>query len=143
MRDTLLYTQAQIYGETGKLCCGMIRIRRKELLYRFIDRESTVFLGRFWVPVPTKERAGADGRYMVSDHATPNRLAVIYRTLYPKGSMEQLGKFWTSTLPEESEQPEPKRLKKNVWRGDPDRLSCRIWAILRESILWSYGCWPT
>jgi membrane peptidoglycan carboxypeptidase len=92
MRDVIQHYEAE-FGAHDEVLSDPDGAVREELLRRFADREGTLFLNRFY-----SEYAGLtpdDALNRLAGHArrSPRRLVVMFRTVRPDGSVEQMREF--------------------------------------------------
>lgn len=95
--------------------------RRREVLARFVDREGTQFLARFWTKYAGKTTAEREETFLSGLKLTPVRAAVIHRALYPAASVEDFVAFMQREM---AHQPmERKALERLYERYGPDRYN--------------------
>jgi membrane peptidoglycan carboxypeptidase len=100
MRDLVRYYTAQS-GEEKALSAARDDPEREALLARFVDQESEVYLKRFY---RTYHGHSPDEALAILAHHTrpfPKRLAVVYLSVKPDASREELGAFLHRYLPHE------------------------------------------
>ena len=93
MRDIVQCTSARQWQGRGKLLVDDKDPRRKELLDGFIDRESQVFLRRFWRKYQGKKHEDLLDALFSGRRAGTNRLAIIHHVLFPEAGAENLESF--------------------------------------------------
>jgi membrane peptidoglycan carboxypeptidase len=99
LRDIVQHTNAQSALNQKEVLSNDLDPRRRELLNRFIDRESEVFLSRFWFKYQSKL---ADDRleiFLSGLQRTPGKLAVIHRYLFPDSELSTFEAFLKEQLP--------------------------------------------
>ncbi len=74
--------------------------RRQELLNRFIERESAVFMRRFWNKYYAKPATERMDAFLSGLKLTPRRLSVIHRYLFPDSDIETFSQFLRKAMPE-------------------------------------------
>lgn len=79
--------------------------RRTEMLTRFIDREGSVFLWRFWVKYQGKSSQERTDLFLSGIHPSPVRLAVVYRYLFPEADEATFADFLAQRLPQQDFTP--------------------------------------
>jgi len=99
MRDIVRCTSARQWKERENLLADDHDPRRKELLDAFIDRESQVFLRRFWRKYQGKNSEERLDTLLAGRRAGANRLAVIHHVLFPDDSAKGLAVFLDNHLP--------------------------------------------
>jgi membrane peptidoglycan carboxypeptidase len=100
MRDLVRYYIAQS-GEDKALSAARDDPEREALLGRFVEQESEVYLKRFY---RTYHGHSPDEALAILAHRTrpfPKRLAVVYLSVKPDASREELGAFLHRYLPHE------------------------------------------
>jgi membrane peptidoglycan carboxypeptidase len=93
MRDIVQCTTARQWEGRGKILADDKDPRRKELLDGFIDRESQVFLRRFWRKYQGKNAEDLLDTLFAGRRAGANRLAIIHHLLFPQADVEDLERF--------------------------------------------------
>ncbi len=68
-------------------------MRRQQVLNQFIDRESIVYLSRFWKKYQPLEVNNRLETLLLDVKPVPSRLALIYRYLRPQAEFEQFSQF--------------------------------------------------
>jgi membrane peptidoglycan carboxypeptidase len=103
-RDVVTYASSyQTSGSASLLQLSDSDPKREEVLRRFVDKEGTEFLRKFWKKYqqkPAEERLEVffDGLKQTSD-----RLAAVHRYLLPEATLEQFSNFLKTKLPEDKE----------------------------------------
>jgi hypothetical protein len=100
MRDLVRYYIAQS-GEEKALSAARDDPERDALLRRFINQESTVYLGRFYRTYHGQLPDEALATLAYRARPLPKRLAVVYLSVKPDASREELGAFLHRYLPHE------------------------------------------
>jgi len=111
MRDVAKYYMFQTPGSSASLLTDADDPRRAGYLARFADKEGREFLARFYVKYKGKPDAELDRILLANIRSTPVRLAVIFRTVYPKASEQQFAQYLKDHLPSQNEVP-PERIGK-------------------------------
>lgn len=99
LRDLVNYTTYQKWSGDNLVRLGDTDPRRKELLTRFIDRESAVFLSRFWVKYLNQSQQERLDTLLQGLKPTSVRLAVVHRYLYPEADQDAFSAFMKERLP--------------------------------------------
>ncbi len=99
MRDIVNYTRASQWEDNRQILVDDHDPRRKEVLDKFIDRESRVFLNRFWHKYRNKTAPERFELLMAGMKPNPVRLTVIHRYLFPKADLPTYTRFMRSELP--------------------------------------------
>lgn len=103
MRDIVSYSSSyQTLGSSSLLLRNDNDPKREEYLRKFVDKEGTEFLRRFWrkyqqKPIEERLEVFFDGLKQ-----TPDRLAASHRYLLPDSDFSVFSAFLTSKLPEEN-----------------------------------------
>lgn len=103
-RDVVTYASSyQTSGSASLLQLSDSDPKREEVLRRFVDKEGTEFLRKFWKKYqqkPAEERLEVffDGLKQTSD-----RLAAVHRYLLPEATLEQFSNFLKTKLPDDKE----------------------------------------
>lgn len=84
LRDIVSYITRQQWSDVSKVLKDDHDPRRQEVLSRFIDREGSLLLSRFWIKYQHKTAQERLDILLSGLKLTPVRLAVIYRYLYPE-----------------------------------------------------------
>lgn len=102
MRDIVSYSSSyQTLGSSSLLLRNDKDPKRDEYLRKFIDKEGTEFLRKFWRKYqqkPTEERLEV---FFDGLKQTPDRLAASHRYLLPGSDLTVFSAFLTSKLPDE------------------------------------------
>jgi membrane peptidoglycan carboxypeptidase len=122
MRDVVRYYMFQLPGSSAALLADADDPRRAEYLSRFADREGSVFLAKFYNKYKGKSPAEAEKVLLSSFHPTPSRLAAVYRTVLPQGSLAQFGAFINDNLASANEVP-PDRIARMYEAYSPANMS--------------------
>ncbi len=93
LRELVNYTSYQKWSGTNLANLNDADPRRKEVLAKFIDRESTVFLSRFWVKYQGMNQQERMDAFLQGLKPTPVRLAVVYRYLFPDADLASFSAF--------------------------------------------------
>lgn len=93
MRDIVHHYMYQAPASTAKILEEAGHPQRAEILMRFADREGRVFIQRFYRKYQGKNPADAREILINEVRPTPERLAVIFRSLEPDTSLESFGQF--------------------------------------------------
>ncbi|MDN0077368.1 transglycosylase domain-containing protein [Crenobacter sp. SG2303] len=99
MRDIVHYYLYQDPGTRAALLGDTSDPRRQQYLETFADREGRVFLAGFYRKYHGKSFPEAEAALVDSIHATPKRLAVIFRSIEPDADQVQMAKFIATYLP--------------------------------------------
>ena len=99
LRDIVQYTNAQSIVNQKEILGNDSDPRRLELLNRFIDRESQVFLSRFWTKYRGKSAEDRLEIFLSGLQLTPGKLAVIHRYLFPDSDLATFEAFLRQELP--------------------------------------------
>lgn len=105
MRDIVAYTRGTMWENSRQVLKDDNDPRRREVLARFIDKESRVFLSRFWQKYLEKTSVQRLEILLSGLRLTPKRLAVIYRHLNPEAGREKLAEFLRDQLGENAVSP--------------------------------------
>ncbi len=122
-RDVVTYASSyQTSGSASLLQLSDSDPKREEVLRRFVDKEGTEFLRKFWKKYqqkPAEERLEVffDGLKQTSD-----RLAAVHRYLLPDATQEQFATFLKTKLPEDKELT-PKKLQALYAQYGPGKFS--------------------
>ncbi len=92
MRDIVNYYKFQIPG-VAELMSDVTDPRRQEYLARFADQEGTLFLQRFFRKYRGKSSDEAFALLLQGVHATPTRLAAVYRYIRPEADQKTFAAF--------------------------------------------------
>ncbi|GAB3456428.1 transglycosylase domain-containing protein [Massilia terrae] len=122
MRDVVRYYMFQLPGSSAQLLADADDPRRAEYLARFADREGQVFLAKFWNKYKGHTAAEDEQILLSGMHPKPSRLAAVYRTIHPEGTLQQFGAFINSNVPDKNE-VEQDKLAKMYETYDPENMS--------------------
>lgn len=100
MRDIVRHTMFNMESSSATLLEDRNDPRRREYLVRFADREGREYIARFYRKYHGQAPADAEARLLQGIRPTPRRLGPIFRTLEPKGSLEQFRDFLRRSLPD-------------------------------------------
>ena len=99
LRDVISYITYLQWSDVDRVLKDDSDDRRRDVLARFIDREGSVFLRRFWVKYQDKTAAERLDTLLSGLNPTPVRLAVVYRYLFPEGDEADLAAFLKERMP--------------------------------------------
>ena len=99
MQDIVNYTRASQWENNKQVLVDDKDPRRKDVLDKFIDRESRVFLARFWNKYQNQSAEERIETLLAGLKASPLRLAVIHRYLFPKADLTTFIRFVRQELP--------------------------------------------
>jgi len=102
MQDIVNYTRARQWENYRQILKDDRDPRRKEVLDRFIEHESRVYLGRFWKKYQGKTSDQQLELLLSGLRPTPVRLAVIFRHLRPDADENAFSSFLRERVPAES-----------------------------------------
>src|SRR5476651_2456466 len=111
MRDVARYYMFSRPDSSASLLADADDPRRAQYLSRFADKEGREFLNRFYQKYRGKSVDEQEKVLLASIRPTPVRLANIYRTINPQGTLEEFGDFLSANLPSQNEVP-PERVAK-------------------------------
>jgi membrane peptidoglycan carboxypeptidase len=100
MNDIVKYTQANQWENNRKILIDDNDPRRREFLDKFIDRESRVFLSRYWNKYQKQTAPQRLETLLAGMKPTPIRLTIVHRYLYPTADETTYIQFVRSRLPE-------------------------------------------
>jgi membrane peptidoglycan carboxypeptidase len=100
MRDIVRHTAFNMPSSSATLLEDETDPKRREYLARFADREGREFIARFYRKYQGQAPADAEARLLQGIRPTPARLAPIFRTLEPTGSLAQFRDFLRRSLPD-------------------------------------------
>jgi membrane peptidoglycan carboxypeptidase len=100
MRDVVHYYMDQSSGDSAALLDDQNDPRRMGYLHRFADHEGQTFLGAFYRKYQGKNVQDSEDTLMENIHATPKRLAAIFRSIAPKGTQDEFAAFVANYDPE-------------------------------------------
>jgi len=99
MRDIIHYYTYQIPG-VRELLDDASDPRRQEYLARFADQEGAIFLQRFYKKYRGKKFEEALASLLQGIHATPSRLAAVFRYVKPEADCPEFAAFLRAHFPE-------------------------------------------
>ncbi len=103
MRDIVAYSSSyQTAGSSSQLLKNDNDPRREEYLRKFVDKEGTTFLSRFWRKYQKKTEAERLDMFFEGLKQTPDRLAAVHRYLLPESDFAVFSAFLQQRLPEEN-----------------------------------------
>ncbi|MFC4655972.1 transglycosylase domain-containing protein [Rheinheimera marina] len=103
MRDIVAYSSSyQTAGSSSQLLKNDNDPRREEYLRKFVDKEGTTFLSRFWRKYQKKTEAERLDMFFEGLKQTPDRLAAVHRYLLPDSDFAVFSAFLQQRLPEEN-----------------------------------------
>jgi len=111
MRDVARYYMFSRPDSSASLLADADDPRRAQYLSRFADKEGREFLHRFYQKYRGKSVDEQEKVLLASIRPTPVRLANIYRTINPQGTLAEFGDFLSANLPSQNEVP-PERVAK-------------------------------
>ena len=111
MRDVARYYMFSRPDSSASLLADADDPRRAQYLSRFADKEGREFLHRFYQKYRGKSVDEQEKILLASIRPTPVRLANIFRTVNPKGTVAEFGDFLNANLPSQNEVP-PERVAK-------------------------------
>ena len=111
MRDVARYYMFSRPDSSASLLADADDPRRAQYLSRFADKEGREFLHRFYQKYRGKSVDEQEKILLASIRPTPVRLASIFRTINPKGTVAEFGDFLNANLPSQNEVP-PERVAK-------------------------------
>lgn len=100
MNDIVKYTQASQWENNRQILIDDNDPRRKDFLDKFIDRESRVFLSRFWNKYQNQTAPQRLETLLAGMRPTPVRLTIVHRHLYPDADEATYIQFVRNQLPE-------------------------------------------
>jgi membrane peptidoglycan carboxypeptidase len=101
MNDIVKYTRARQWENNKQIMADDNDPRRKEVLEKFIDRESMVYLSRFWSKY--QNQTTPDQRLdtlLAGMRPTALRLTIVHRHLFPKADENAYMRFIRKELPD-------------------------------------------
>jgi membrane peptidoglycan carboxypeptidase len=122
MRDVVRYYMFQLPGSSAQLLADADDPRRADYLSRFADREGKDFLARFWNKYRAKAPEDVEATLMQSVRPRAGKVAAVYRTIHPEGTLAQFSAFLHANLPSENEIEEDK-VEKMYALYDPQTMS--------------------
>jgi membrane peptidoglycan carboxypeptidase len=99
MQDIVRYTVAKQWENNRQLMLDDNDPRRKEVLDTFIDRESRVFLRRYWTKYAGKTTEQRLTAALSSIKSTALKLTIIHRHLFPQADVKSYIDFIRAQLP--------------------------------------------
>ena len=99
MHDIVNCTRARQWENNRQILLDDSDPRRKEVLDKFIDRESRVYLGRFWKKYQNQTEEQRLETLLNGMNPTALRLAIIHRHLFPEAKPAAFIGFIRSQLP--------------------------------------------
>lgn len=101
MRDIVAYSSSyQTAGSSSQLLKNDNDPRREEYLRKFVDKEGTTFLSRFWRKYQKKTEQERLDMFFEGLKQTPDRLAAVHRYLLPSAEFATFSAFLQKRLPE-------------------------------------------
>jgi membrane peptidoglycan carboxypeptidase len=97
MRDVVRHFEVRLPLSSPTLLEDVNDPARAAFLDRFVDEESQTFLGRFWKKYQKQSAQQAVQSLAASRGSNLRTLAVIFRTIFPKATPEELQAFLNST----------------------------------------------
>lgn len=98
LRDVISYITHQQWSDLSNVLKDDHDPRRQEVLSRFVDREGSLLLSRFWLKYKNKSDQERLDILLAGLKLTPTRAAVIYRYLYPEADETQFFAFMRENL---------------------------------------------
>ena len=99
MQDIVGHTRAAQWENNRQVLLDDSDPRRKELLDKFIDGESRVFLSRYWNKYAGKKEKERLDTLLAGMRPTLLRLSVVHRYLYPDADQAAFSRFIRAELP--------------------------------------------
>jgi membrane peptidoglycan carboxypeptidase len=99
MRDIVRFYTFRVPGSSASLLADLADPQRQLYLSRFADREAREFLLRFYRKYQGRSPEEAEALLLQGVHATPRRLAAIFRTIAPEEGGDALARFIAKWLP--------------------------------------------
>lgn len=99
MQDIVRYTQASQWGNYRQIVQNDKDPRRAALLNKFIDKESRIFLSRFWKEYSNKTAEQRLETLLASMKPRARRLTIVYRHLSPNADQATYIRFIRHELP--------------------------------------------
>ncbi len=104
MRDLVAYSSSyQTTGSSSLLLMNDKDKKREEYLRKFVDKEGTEFMRRFWRKYQKKTLEERLDSMFDGLKQTPDRLAAVHRYLLPESDYASFAKFLQQKLPDEPE----------------------------------------
>lgn len=101
LRDVISYITRQQWSDVNTVLKDDKDPRRQEVLSRFIDREGSLLLSRFWLKYKNKTEQERLEILLSGLKLTPTRAAVIHRYLFPEADEAQFAAFMRENLKEQ------------------------------------------
>ncbi len=102
LRDIISYLTYQQWNDVERVLKDDSDERRNAMLARFVDREGSVFLWRFWSKYQGKTSAERLEIFLSAIRPIPERMAVVYRYMFPEGDEAGLDAFLKAHLPQQT-----------------------------------------
>ncbi len=99
MQDIVNATRSSQWENNKQVLVDDKDPRRKDVLDKFIDRESRVFLTRFWNKYQNQKTEERLETLLAGMNPNPLRLTIIHRYLYPKADVATFIRFIRQELP--------------------------------------------
>lgn len=99
LRDLIRHDIYQNAGSKVQLLADDKDPRRADYLDRFVDKESQVYLRRFWVKYRDKDANQRLETFLDGLRPWPVRLAAIHRYLQPQADLASFSAFLRERLP--------------------------------------------
>lgn len=99
MQDIVRYTQASQWENNRQIVQDDKDPRREAMLDQFIDRESRVFLSRFWMKYRKKNADQRLGTLLESITPRALRLTIVHRHLFPDADQDTYIRFIRNQMP--------------------------------------------
>lgn len=104
MRDIVAYSSSyQTTGSSSLLLLSDKDKKREEYLRKFVDKEGSEFMHRFWRKYQKKTLEERLDSMFDGLKQTPDRLAAVHRYLLPDADYASFAKFLQEKLPDETE----------------------------------------
>jgi membrane peptidoglycan carboxypeptidase len=100
MRDIVHYYMVRLPGARADILKDRDHDQRQTYLFRFIEREGTRFVRRFFHKYAGKRPAAIVKALLESVHPTPQRFAVVYGAVEPHASIEAFRAFMRHRFPQ-------------------------------------------
>ncbi len=100
MHDIVRYTEASQWENNRQIVFDDKDPRREAMLDKFIDKESRVFLARFWVKYRNQNAEQRLEALLASMNPRALRLTIVHRYLFPKAELATYILFMRKQLPE-------------------------------------------
>ena len=99
MKDIVRYTQTSQWENNRQIVLNDKDPRREAMLDKFIDRESRVFLSRFWTKYKGKSADQRLETLLTSMNPRALRLTIVHRLLFPNADLATYIRFIRNKLP--------------------------------------------